>query len=214
LIEILKTTEEEYLIAETETRKNIYYRNRAKFNELKMENDASLELAALFIFLNRTCFNGLYRVNAKGNYNVPQGRYKNPCICDEENLRAVSNRLINVTIVNGNYKLSQDFIDDKTFCYFDPPYRPLSATASFTAYAKDIFDDAAQTELAQFIDRMSERRASIVASNSDPKNIDENDNFFDLLYVRHEIFRIEAHRTINAIGSGRGKINELLIASN
>jgi DNA adenine methylase len=213
LIELLKMLEVEYLPAETEERKSLYYKNRERFNELKMKDDASLELAALFIFLNRTCFNGLYRVNAKGYYNVPQGSYKNPSICDEENLRAVSSKLTNVTIINGDYKLAQDFIDDKTFCYFDPPYRPLTTTASFTSYAQDGFDDSEQMELAKFIDNMSERGASVVASNSDPKNVDETDNFFDVLYAKHNVFRIDASRAINSVGSGRGKVKELLIAN-
>lgn len=213
LIEILRTYEEEYLPADVVTRKGIYYDKRSKYNGLKLKNDNSAELAALFIFLNRTCFNGLYRVNSKGEYNVPQGSYKNPCICDEDNLRIVSNRLMNVTIINGDYKMAYAFIDDRTFCYFDPPYRPLSATASFTAYAQDGFDDSAQTELAHFIDDISERGASVVASNSDPKNIDEADDFFDMLYAKHEILRIEAGRAINSVGSGRGRIKELLIAN-
>ena len=213
IIEVLKNFEEEYLPSENETRKAIYYEKRDRFNELKLANDDSLELAALFIFLNRTCFNGLYRVNSKGGYNVPQGSYKNPCICDEENLRAVSIKLKNAKIVNGDYKMADDFIDDKTFCYFDPPYRPLTATASFTAYAKNGFDDNAQTELACFIDELSERGAAVVASNSDPKNTDEEDDFFDRLYARHEIFRIEASRAINSVGNGRGRIKELLIAN-
>jgi DNA adenine methylase len=155
----------------------------------------------------------LYRVNSKGGYNVPQGSYANPCICDEENLYTVSDKLMNVDIINGDYKMAQIFIDHKTFCYFDPPYRPLSASACFTAYAQDGFDDTAQAELAHFINEMSERGAAVVASNSDPKNTDETDDFFDRLYSRHEILRIEASRVINSVASGRGRIKELLIAN-
>ncbi len=213
LIDMLKFFEKKYLSMDNEARKLIYYENRDKFNRLKMKGDSSLDLAALFIFLNRTCFNGLYRVNAKGSYNVPQGSYKNPCICDEDNLRVASIRLKNVTILNGDYKMAKDFIDDRTFCYFDPPYRPLSASASFTAYAKDGFDDSAQEELACFINDMSERGAAVVASNSDPKNIDETDDFFDKLYSRYEILRIEASRAINSNGTKRGKVKELLIVN-
>ena len=213
LIELLKSIEAEYLPATEEIRKIMYYKNRDRYNELKLSNDTSIELAALFIFLNRTCFNGLYRVNSKGGYNVPQGSYKNPCICDEQNLRAVSSKLKNVEIVNGDYKMARSFIDDKTFCYFDPPYRPLSDTASFTAYAQDGFDDAAQTELAQFIDELTERGAYVLASNSDPKNTNESDDFFDRLYSKHKVSRIEASRAINSVGSKRGRIRELLIAN-
>ena len=171
------------------------------------------ELAALFIFLNRTCFNGLYRVNSKGEFNVPQGSYKNPCICDEDNLRAVSEKLQNVQIICGDYKESVKFIDKNTFAYFDPPYRPLTVSSSFTSYTQDGFSDRDQIELARFIDELSKRGVFIVASNSDPKNTNETDDFFDKLYAQHKIFRISASRAINSIGNGRGKINELLIAS-
>ncbi len=125
----------------------------------------------------------------------------------------MSNKHANVEIVNGDYKMSRSFIDDKTFCYFDPPYRPLTATANFTAYMQDIFDDAAQSELAFFIDELSERDAIIVAINSDPKNTDETEDFFDRLYSKHKILRIEANRAINSVGNVRGRIRELLIAN-
>jgi len=212
LIQILRDYEKIYLSSDEE-RKNIFYEKRKHFNQLKKDGKLPIELAALFIFLNRTCFNGLYRVNSKGEFNVPQGSYKNPCICDADNLLAVSQKLQGVTIVCGDYKQANDFIDDKTFAYFDPPYRPLSSTASFTAYAQDGFCDNAQVELASFIDNMSEKGAYIVASNSDPKNIDEQDNFFDLLYAAHKISRIQASRAINSDGAKRGKVGELLIAN-
>jgi len=213
LIQTLQEYEIEYLPANIDERKAIYYENRNKFNKLKLAGDRSPELAALFIFLNRTCFNGLYRVNAKGDFNVPQGSYKNPCICDEINLRTVSKKLCGVNIVCGDYKLASDFIDSKTFAYFDPPYRPLSTTANFTAYAQDGFDDTAQAELAEFIDSISEKGAYVVASNSDPKNVDKFDDFFDNLYSRHSILRIEASRAINSNGAKRGKVSELLIVN-
>jgi DNA adenine methylase len=177
LIASLAEMERKYLPAEEEERKTIYYDSRNRFNMLKAENSDSVELAALFIFINRTCFNGLYRVNRKGEYNAPRGSYKNPTICDEGNLRAVSEKLKNVRIVCGDYRFSREFIDEHTFAYFDPPYRPLTATASFTAYAEGGFGDKEQTELAAFIDEMGERGAWCAASNSDPKNADESDDF-------------------------------------
>jgi DNA adenine methylase len=213
LIQVLQGFENRYLSTCVDKRKGIYYEKRDKFNMLKISNEKSIELAALFIFLNRTCFNGLYRVNAKGGFNVPQGRYKSPCICDEGNLRAVSRKLKGVTIVCGDYQLASDFIDCNTFAYFDPPYRPLSTTANFTAYAQDGFSDTSQSELAKFIDEVSERGACVVASNSDPKNIDEKDDFFDILYAKYQILRIEANRAINSNGTKRGKVSELLIAN-
>lgn len=213
LISCLQLLEDAYLSADEEKRKEIYYKNRQRFNALKWQESETVELAALFIVLNRTCFNGLYRVNAKGGFNVPQGSYKNPSICDAENLLAVSKVLQGVKIVCGDYKMSASFIDENTFAYFDPPYRPLSASSSFTSYAQGGFGDEEQIELAKFIDKVSECGAFAVASNSDPKNADEKDSFFDELYARHKIFRISASRAINSVGNGRGKINELLIAS-
>jgi DNA adenine methylase len=212
LITSLGELERAYLPANNETRKTMYYAKRERFNALKIEQSESVELAALFIFLNKTCFNGLYRVNAKGAFNVPQGSYRNPTICDADNLRAVSDKLQGVTIVCGDYALARDFIDEHTFAYFDPPYRPLTATANFTAYSQDGFGDAEQTALARFIDEMTERGAWVVASNSDPRNTDEDDDFFDALYRQHTITRIDATRAINSVAAGRGRVSELLIA--
>jgi len=212
-IEALREMEIRYHKASDEERREIYYASRDKFNSLKLMTDASVELAVLFIFLNRTCFNGLYRVNSKGGYNVPQGSYKMPSICDESNIRTVSGKLQGVTIVHGDYRQAADFIDDETFAYFDPPYRPLSNTASFTSYAQDGFDDNAQVTLAAFISELTMRGAYVLASNSDPTNTDETDNFFDVLYAGCRITRIQASRAINSVGNGRGKVRELLIAN-
>ncbi len=152
-------------------------------NAVYFSNKASIERAALLIFLNKTCFNGLYRVNRRGQFNVPIGAYKKPLICDEGNLRAVSEKLQNVTIVCGDYRQSASFIDDQTFVYFDPPYRPLTETASFTAYTEDAFDDERQIELSQFVREINKTGARIVVSNSDPKNANPGDNFFDDIYA-------------------------------
>jgi len=213
LIDTLKKFATEYIPADDDYRKEIYYANRDRFNFLKAAGKGDIELAALFIFLNRTCFNGLYRVNSHGAFNVPQGSYKNPTICDESNLTAVSEKLQGVEIVCADFRESRSFIDGKTFAYFDPPYRPLTETASFTSYAEGGFGDAEQTALARFIDEMSERGAHIVASNSDPKNANEQDDFFDDLYANHNITRISASRAINSVGASRGKISELLICN-
>jgi len=213
LIVFLKDLESQYLNANDNVRKEIYYTSRERFNILKTANSESVEIAALFIFLNRTCFNGLYRVNSHGAFNVPHGSYKNPTICDRHNLLAVSEKLHGVIIMCADYKESHDFIDSNTFAYFDPPYRPLTATASFTSYAENGFGDKEQAELAAFINEISKCGASIVASNSDPKNTDEADDFFDRLYAQHEINRIYASRAINSVGSSRGKVSELLIAN-
>lgn len=216
LIEKLYTMQNDFLPLNTDERKAYYTDKRNSFNELKIGNDRSVntQKAALMIFLNKTCFNGLYRVNKKGLFNVPMGAYKNPMICDENNLRAVSEKLRKVTIVCGDYRASENFIDSNTFVYFDPPYRPLNVTSSFTSYTENNFNDDNQIELAKYITSLADRGICVVASNSDPKNINSEDNFFDELYNSLEIKRINANRMINSNASARGKITELLIHSN
>ncbi len=194
-------------------RKYFYYTVRERFNSTALTEETATEKAAQFIFLNKTCFNGLYRVNRKGQFNVPMGAYKNPTICDDENLRNIHEALQNVTIVCGDYSLSKSFIDKDTFVYLDPPYRPISETSAFTAYNTDAFDDNEQIRLAKFIDEINLSGAKIVLSNSDPKNVNEDDNFFDDLYKNYKINRVEASRAINSKGDKRGKINELLICN-
>ena len=141
------------------------------------------------------------------------GAYKNPMICDEKNLREVSAKLQNVTIVCGDYRESAEFIDEHTFVYFDPPYRPLTDTSSFTAYTENLFNDEEQIELARFVDEMNRKGAKIVVSNSDPKNSNTDDDFFDNIYNTHKIKRVEATRMINCNSELRGKIKELLISN-
>ena len=211
LISQLRSYKNSFIPLEASERKKYYYEQRERFNALKRAKTYNVEMAALFIFINKTCFNGLYRVNSKGDYNVPMGAYKEPPICDEFNLRQVSRVLKGVQIECGDYHVSESFIDDKTFVYFDPPYRPLSQTASFTSYTEDCFDDSAQTKLAQYIIALANKGAHVLASNSDPKNTDINDNFFDDLYAPLTIERITATRMINSNAGGRGKISEILV---
>ena len=215
LVSLLKKMQDEFAPKGTEERKAYYLHYRKRFNDLKVNGDNSIntEKAALMIFLNKTCFNGLYRVNKKGLFNVPMGSYKNPLICDEDNLRAISEKLKNVIIVCGDYRNSADFIDGKTFVYFDPPYRPITETASFTAYTETLFDDKEQIELSVFVEEMHKKGANVVVSNSDPKNSNTDDNFFDRIYSSHRIRRVEATRMINCNGEARGKIKELIISN-
>lgn len=194
-------------------RKYFYYTVRERFNSTTLTEETAMEKAAQFIFLNKTCFNGLYRVNRKGQFNVPMGAYKNPTICDEENLRNIHEALQNVTIVCGDYSLSKSFIDQDTFVYLDPPYRPISETSAFTSYNSDVFDDDEQIRLARFIDEINASGAKIVLSNSDPKNVNPDDTFFDELYKAYQIKRVSATRMINSKSDSRGKINELLICN-
>lgn len=215
LISMLQVMQDEFIPLDTSDRKVYYMEKRERFNDLKIDGDETIniEKAALMIFLNKTCFNGLFRVNKKGLFNVPMGSYKNPMICDENNLQAVSKKLQKVTIVCGDYRLSKEFIDEHTFVYFDPPYRPLTNTASFTAYTETLFNDESQKELAEYVDELNKRGAKIVVSNSDPKNSNIDDDFFDDIYAAHKIKRVEATRMINCNGKSRGKIKELLISN-
>lgn len=215
LIELLCDMQNEFLALDTDARKAYYIKKRERFNDLKVNGNENIniEKAALMIFLNKTCFNGLFRVNKKGLFNVPMGAYKNPLICDENNLRAVSEKLQRVTIVCGDYNKSADFIDKSTFVYFDPPYRPITDTASFTAYTENLFNDKEQLELAKFVDEMDRKGAKIVISNSDPKNSNTEDDFFDKIYAAYRIKRVEATRMINCNSEARGKIKELLISN-
>lgn len=214
IIADLKSLEKVYLSFNEVGRKDAYIQKRDRFNALKHGMKAyGNEKTILMLFLNRTCFNGLYRVNKKGDFNVPAGAYKNPQICNEDNLRAVSRRLKNVKIVCGDYKESAGFIDDKTFVYFDPPYRPLTPTANFTSYTEELFDDKNQLELARFVQGLDNKGAKIVVSNSDPKNADKGDDFFDKAYSKQNIKRVSATRMINRNSNARGKISELLISN-
>ena len=214
LIKSLKEMEEQYIPLNNEDRKIYYYEKREEYNSLKINSEVNnIEKAILFIFLNKTCFNGLYRVNKKGKFNVPMGAYKKPKICDEENLKNVSLTLRNVKIVYADYKESEKFIDDKTFVYIDPPYRPLNITSSFTSYTENDFNDKEQIELAEYINVLNKKGAKIVISNSDPKNNDIDDNFFDKLYKNYNINRVKATRMLNSNASLRGAINELLITN-
>ena len=215
IIEILSEYQKSFWEKNDGDRKIMYLEKRERFNSLKIADREGngLEMAALLIFLNKTCFNGLYRVNSKGLFNVPMGSYKMPPICNEDNLRAVSRLLSNVEIKCGDYKENNSFIDDNTFVYIDPPYRPLTETASFTSYSENEFGDKQQIELAKFVDMIADKGAHVVVSNSDPKNANADDNFFDEIYSKHHISRVMASRMINSKSSGRGEISELLISN-
>ena len=209
LILELKKLQNLYLSKNEVEKKEMFYEKRSRFNLL----DENLEKASLFIFLNKTCFNGLYRVNSKGEFNVPFNNAKNPLVCDEENLRECSKLLQNVQMRVGDYSECKSFIDGITFVYIDPPYRPLRETSAFTSYDKNGFSDKNQIELGNFVSEISKKGAKVVLSNSDPKNTNENDNFFDELYSQFEIERVSASRMINSNAKKRGAINELLITN-
>ena len=212
LLNELEKIQIQYHLLNQECRRSEYLKCRDRFNSIKL-NDGfdDLEKAVLFIFLNRTCFNGLYRVNKKGQFNVPIGSYKNPQIYDKTNLLNLNKLLKNVQIQCSDYKNCLSFIDQNTFVYIDPPYRPLSPTSSFTSYSEFSFNDNDQVELSHFVHKIHEKDAWILVSNSDPKNKNLDDVFFDNLYSRYNIERVPAKRIINCNAENRGEINELLI---
>lgn len=210
LIVELTRLQAEYLPLDEVARKEYFLAQRERYNE---KNNSDVETAALFIFLNRTCFNGLYRVNSKGKFNVPHGKYANPKICDEEILRADSAVLQRVDILCGDFAQTGVYAGDNVLYYFDPPYRPLTETAAFTSYTKDSFDDTEQMRLRDFCEQVAKHKSLFVASNSDPQNVDNEDNFFAHIYKRFSIKRVSASRMINSKGNGRGAISEIMISN-
>lgn len=214
LIANLKQMETKYLGLGQEERKNYFYNIRDEYNNYELEkNEQNVQRAAQFIYLNRTCFNGLYRVNKNGKFNVPVGSYKNPTICDEQNLRQLSQLIQNVQFQYGDYSRSMEYVTENTFIYFDPPYRPLNVTSGFTSYTKEDFNDENQKELAIFYRKLNGQNAKLMLSNSNPKNINVEDNFFDNIYQGFNINEIQASRMINANSNGRGKISEILVTN-
>lgn len=210
LIPELLRIQKEYIPLNAEDRKRYFMAKRASFNTKQL---SPIETAALFIFLNRTCFNGLYRVNSKGEFNVPHGKYANPRICDAENLLACSKVLQKVEILCGDFAETGRYAGPNTLFYFDPPYKPITETSSFTSYAKAGFNDAEQIRLRDFCNQISRDKALFVASNSDPKDVNPKEDFFDTIYNNFFIKRVSAARMINSDASGRGAISELMISN-
>lgn len=210
LIIELERLQTEYLPLNEGERKEYFLHQRKRYNR---KDNSNIETAALFIFLNRTCFNGLYRVNSKGMFNVPHGKYANPRICDEKTLIADSAILQRVEILCGDFSQTGVYAGDNVLYYFDPPYRPLTETAAFTSYTKNGFNDAEQMRLRDFCAQISQQKSLFLASNSDPQNANNDDYFFDLLYNRFQIKRVSATRMINSKGNGRGAISEIMISN-
>lgn len=209
LIQSLQEIENTYMNLPTEeARREFYLKARERYNEKNLE---PIENTTIFFFLNRTCFNGLYRVNKKGLFNVPFGKYDNPTICDSETIRKDSDLLQRVKILNGDFESTFAYAQDNTIFYFDPPYRPLSDTSSFNDYAKEAFNDDAQIRLKEYCDKIHQAGFSFILSNSDCRGKNEKDNFFDLLYEKYYIERVWATRSINSNPSKRGKLTELLV---
>jgi DNA adenine methylase len=218
LIEELSILSDKYLALDTDERKLVYYSCRDRYNCFEKKIDTTgyqqewCKRAALTVFLNRTCFNGLYRVNKKGAFNVPMGSYKNPTILNEDNLRAVNQAFQIAHIQQADFSEVLKYANRDSFVYYDPPYRPISKTANFNSYSSEAFNDDAQRRLRDMFKIASEHGALQMLSNSDPSNYIE-DSFFDDLYREFTIERVSASRAINSQGSKRGSIQEILITN-
>ena len=209
LIKSLNAIQSDYYALRTEEeRKMFFLQQRERFNS-KSLND--IDNTTLFFFLNRTCFNGLYRVNKSGKFNVPFGKYTSPTICDSATIYADSKLLQKVDIMTGDFEQTFAKIKGNTFFYFDPPYRPLSNTSNFNDYTKEDFNDNAQIRLKVFCDRLNKNGVNFMLSNSDCLSKDGTDRFFDDLFIDYNIERVWASRNINAIASKRGKLTEIVV---
>ncbi|MEO1928337.1 MAG: DNA adenine methylase [Nautiliaceae bacterium] len=184
--------------------KDFYYQIRELDKTDNYKNLDNIIKAARFIYLNKTCFNGLYRVNKKGYFNVPMGKYKNPKILDENNILLVSKALQNTIIKHSDYKKVLEYAQKEDFIYFDPPYYPLNKTSNFTSYTQEEFLEKEQIELFETFDILSQKRCFVLESNSDTE-------FINNLYKKFKIEKVFANRSINSKANNRGKISEVLI---
>lgn len=209
LIASLMSIQEAYNALPTEeARKDFYLAVRERYNEKNLD---AIENTTKFFFLNRTCFNGLYRVNKRGLFNVPFGKYANPQICNPATILEDSKLLQRVEIMTEDFEATFQHAHGHTLFYFDPPYRPLSNTSSFNDYAKDSFNDDAQIRLKEYCDHIHDEGFRFMLSNSDCKAKNEKDNFFDVLYRDYQIERVWASRSINSNPNKRGKLTEILV---
>lgn len=219
LIDFLYRYQRTYYKLDKEQREDYFYQQRTNYNLQRFNTDYEkyseqwVARAAQLIFLNRTCFNGLYRVNSKGEFNTPVGAYDKPTICDEYNLLSVSKILELATIKKADFKQVKRDLKPNSFVYFDPPYRPISKTANFTAYSQYDFSDKEQKDLSLLFTYIHSKGELVMLSNSDPKNNDPADNFFDDLYKDYNLIRVPAKRMINSDASKRGNINEIVVTN-
>ena len=202
--------------SEQDHRKDSFYGIREEWNRnvgkiSGLSKTQKTERTAQTLFLNKTCFNGLFRVNRKGEFNVPIGSYVNPSFPSPEDLLEVQTALQGVTIHEAPFEECEKWASETAFVYFDPPYRPLSDTANFVSYSKGDFNDKDQERLAALFHTLDGMGAHLLLSNSDPKNTVPDDDFFDDLYSKFTIDRVQANRAINSNPDRRGAITELLV---
>jgi DNA adenine methylase len=220
MVELLKQLSKQYYALTMEKRKEFYYTIRTLYNQHRYQIDYSkysepwITRAAHMIFLNKTCYNSLFRMNRKGEFNVPYGRYKKPKILDAENIFNVSKMLQIAEICFGDFTECEPFITTQSFVYFDPPYRPISRTSSFTSYSKNVFTDDEQIKLGNYYRLLHKKYgAKLMLSNSDPTNENPHDRFFEELYQGFKIHKVSANRMINSNAQKRGPITELVITN-
>lgn len=219
LVEQLAGLQNKYFRLNQHERSEFFYKVRDEFNKNRLKTNYSkysekwIKRAAQIIFLNKTCFNGLFRFNSKGEFNVPAGRYKNPKILDEQNLLNASKILGIAEIRKADFSEITNLIKPSSFVYFDPPYRPLNKTSSFTSYSKNIFGDEEQKQLAAIFSELHKKGINLMLSNSDPKNYNPDDCFFDELYKKFHISRVSAKRSINSVASKRNAIKEIIVTN-
>lgn len=219
LIEHLEKHQKKYNKLDEEKQAEYFYSIRKKFNSQRIKLDYEnysekwISRAAHIIFLNKTCFNGLFRFNSKGEFNTPKGRYINPKILDVEAILKTSELMKIAEIKRTDFRQVEKDIKPQSFVYYDPPYRPLNKTSSFTSYSKNPFTDADQTDLAVLFHRLDGKGIYQMLSNSDPKNTNPDDNFFDELYRGYSITRVPAKRMINSNGAKRSAIKEIIVTN-
>lgn len=219
LIQKLSDIENQYKKLNAQKQREYYYNIRSDFNKNRKETYPETESsnwigrAGQTIFLNRTCFNGLFRFNSKGEFNVPAGRYKNPKILDTTNLVQVSRLLDCAQIQQADFREIEYLIKPNGFVYYDPPYRPISKSSGFTSYSKCAFNEQDQRDLANIFEKLNKKGVFQMLSNSDPKNQNYEDNFFDELYKNYAVSRVPAKRMINSNAQKRGVINEIIVTN-
>jgi DNA adenine methylase len=202
LIALLKEFKKEY----DKDSEGFYYEIREWDRKKDWAKRSNLEKAARTIFLNKTCYNGLYRVNSKGQFNTPIGRYSNPTICDEINLRAVNVVIQRAKLITADFEKTIELANKNDFIYFDPPYHPLNDTSNFTSYTKQDFDEQDQKRLKDVFEKLSEKSCKVMLSNSDT-------SFVKKLYSKFNINKVKANRFINCKSDNRGKLYELVITN-
>lgn len=202
LIAMLKNLKKKYESKPKET----YYGIRKWDRRKDYKDRTKVEKVARTIFLNKTCYNGLYRVNKKGQFNTPMGKYKNPRICDEDNLRKVNSALRKVNLVCDDFEKTVQLAKPGDFIYFDPPYYPISETAYFTSYSKEDFGKEEQIRLKEVFSNLSDKSCKVMLSNSDT-------SFIKKLYSDFNIHKVHAKRHINSNSDGRGKISEIVVTN-